>query len=322
MNTDLLYGGTSRTWISGRPARSHVLALVVAGLLLAAPGLAGAHQFSAWSTAVLEPGVNSGAADGCPIESPDGLRLFLASNRDPVGGASDTNDIYVAERLSVDSTFGAPVRLPSPVNSTAADFCPTPLSGKGLLFVSARAIPGACGAGDMYFTRDHPVRGWEAPVNLGCSATGAGPNSAGGEFSPSLVETNEGTLLYYSSPGAGGLQDLYISQMRADGTFAPGTPITELNTVGFNDQMPNVSRDGLEMVFASDRTGGAGAFDIYVTTRQTTADAWSTPVNLGSAVNTAGAETRPSLSGDRERLHFGRAGDIWISTRSQITGSD
>ena len=311
----------TRTTLRRRPL--HILTLLAAGLLLAAPGLVGAHQFTGWTTAVLEPGVSSAAADGCPIESPDGLRLFIASARDPVGGPTDTNDIYVAERLSIEASFGAPVRLPADtVNSTAADFCPTPLAGKGLLFVSARAIPGACGAGDMYFAREHPKRGWETPVNLGCSATGAGPNSAGGEFSPSLVETDAGTLLFFSSPGAGGLQDIYVSQMRPDGTFAPGAPVAGLNLAGANDQMPNVSRDGLEMVFASDRTGGAGAFDIYVSTRQSTADAWATPVNLGSAVNTAAGETRPSLSGDGERLHFGRAGDIWVSTRSQITGSD
>ena len=62
--------------------------------------------------------------------------------------------------------------------------------------------------------------------------------------------------------------------MRSDGTFAPGAPIAGLNLAGSQDQMPNVSRDGLEMVFASDRTGGAGMFDIYVSTRQSTADAW------------------------------------------------
>ena len=95
-----------------------------------------------------------------------------------------------------------------------------------------------------------------------CSAMGAGPNSAGGEFSPSRVETSEGTLLFFSSPDAGGLQDIYVSQMRSDGTFAPGAPIAGLNLAGSHDQMPNVSRDGLEMVFASDRTGGAGMFDI------------------------------------------------------------
>ena len=276
----------------------------------------GARQCSRWA-------INSPQADGCPIESPDGLSLFIASTRPgAVGGATDPNDIWVAKRTSKDAPFAAPQHLPAPVNSAAADFCPTPLSGKGLLFVSARAVTGACGAGDIYFTRNHPVRGWLTPSNLGCSATGAGPNSAGGEFSPSRVETNEGTLLFFSSPGAGGLQDIYVSQMRSDGTFAPGTAVAGLNTTGFNDQMPNVSRDGLEMVFASDRIGGAGLFDIYVSTRQSTADAWGAPVNLGPSVNTTAAETRPSLSGDGERLHFGRLGDIWVSTRSQITGSD
>lgn len=303
--------------------RRHLVAVIAATLMATAPGLVGGHQFSDWSAAVLEPGVNSAAADGCPIESPDGLRLFLASNREPVGDpTTDTNDIYVAERASVDEPFGAAVRLPAPVNSSAPDFCPTPLNGNRLLFVSARAIPGACGAGDMYVTRDHPVRGWETPVNLGCAATGAGPNTAGGEFSPSLVETAQGTVLFYSSPGVGGEQDIFVSHMRPDGTFAPGEPVVgpNLNLPDVNDQMPNVSRDGLEMVFVSDRGRPAGMFDIYVTTRPTTAHPWGTPEYL-EEVNLDAAETRPSLSGDGQRLHFGRGGQIWVSTRSQITGN-
>jgi hypothetical protein len=103
--------------------------------------------------------------------------------------------------------------------------------------------------------------------------------------------------------------------MRADGSFAPATLVAELSTAA-NDQMPNVSRDGLEIVFASDRTGGSGAMDIWSSTRATTSDAWSAPVNLGSNVNTTAAETRPSLSGDARRLHFGRLGDLWVSERS------
>jgi hypothetical protein len=290
-----------------------------AALLLAAPGLAVAKNFSDWGAASVVPNVNSGAADGCPIESPNGLRLFFASNRDPVGGAADTNDIWMASRQSEDAAFGAPVRLPAPVNSASADFCPTPLTADRLLFVSARAVAGACGAGDIYLTRNHPARGWEIPTNLGCSAAGAGPNSAGGEFSPSLVETAQGTFLYYSSPGAGGLQDIYVSAMQADGTFAPGTPVAGINTAS-TDQMPNVRRDGLEMVFVSDRHGAAGQLDVYVSTRASTSDAWGTPQQLGSTVNTAAPESRPSLSADGERLYFGRAGDIWVSTRVHQTG--
>ena len=288
-------------------------------MLVAAPAVVAAKHFSPWGSAGLEIGINSAQADGCPIESPDGLSLYFASNRDPVGGASDTNDIYVAHRESIDGTWSTPVRLPSPVNSAAADFCPTPLNGNWLLFVSARA--GGCGLGDMHITRNNPAHGWEAPVNLGCYPDG--PNFAGGEFSPSLVETDQGVLLYYSSSGTSPTddQDIYVSTMAADGTFGPGALVPELNTAA-HDQMPNVSRDGLEIVFATDRPGTAGGMDIYASTRGSTADAWSTPVNLGGSVNTSAPETRPSLSGDGERLHFGRLGEIYVSTRTKLTGSD
>ena len=82
-----------------------------------------------------------------------------------------------------------------------------------------------------------------------------------------------------------------------------------------NDQMPNVSRDGLEIVFVSDRPGGAGALDVYTATRTSVDAPWSAPVGVGGGVNTAAAESRPSLSGDGQRLHVGRLGDIWVSTR-------
>ena len=68
---------------------------------------------------------------------------------------------------------------------------------------------GGCGAGDIYRTRNHPVRGWLVPTHLGCQANGTGPNFAGGEFSPSIVETDAGTYLFYSSTGLDGLdQDI------------------------------------------------------------------------------------------------------------------
>jgi hypothetical protein len=294
-------------------------------LVLSMPGPVAAKHFSPWGPAVLEAAIiNSPQADGCPIESPDGLSLFIASTRPgAVGGATDPNDIWVAHRDSKAGTWSAPEHLPPPVNSAAADFCPTPLNGNWLLFVSTRVIPGvSCGAGDMYITRNNPAHGWETPLNLGCNATGAGPNFAGGEFSPSLVETSEGVKLYFSSTGLDGLdQDIYVSDMRSDGTFTPGTPVAELNTAA-NDQMPNVSRNGLEIVFASDRSSTPGVFDVYAAYRSSTSDAWSGLEKLGSEVNTAASETRPSLSGDGERLHFGRSGDIWVSTRTKITGSD
>lgn len=304
-------------------ARSILIGLVLIALALSAPGLVGAKRLSAWGPAVPESGINSPQADGCPIESPNGLELYIASTRPGnVGGAADPNDIWVAQRASTTSPWSPPVNLGAPVNSAAADFCPTPLNGNWLLFVSTRGGPGSCGLGDMYLTRNNPRHGWSPPANLGCAATGAGPNFAGGEFSPSLVETAEGVLLFFSSSGPDPAhdQDIYVSRQRADGSFAPATPVAELNTAA-HDQMPNVSRDGLEIVFSSTR-GGLGGQDVYTAHRASTADAWSAPVNLGSSVNTGGNETRASFSGDRERLHFGRDGDIYVSTRTKLTGRD
>ena len=41
----------------------------------------------------------------------------------------------------------------------------------------------------------------------------------------------------------------------------------------------------------------------------------SQPVNLGANVNTAGSETRSSISADRKRLYFGRDGEIFMAKR-------
>lgn len=294
------------------------LALGLAAALVPAPGAAEARQYGDWGAAAPVEAVNSESTEGCPIESPDGDSLFIMSTRGPGGD----QDIWVASRSSASGQFGTPQMLPEPINSDANDFCPTPLRGKSLLFVSNRGGTdaygtAACGGGDIYLSRLSPSTDtWAAPRNLGCLANG-GPNGPGTEFGPSLVETKAGTHLYFSSGGAPGTdtQDLYVSRRHSDGSFGPREPVAELNIADKDDMMPNVRKDGLEMVFASTRLGGHGGFDIWSSTRGSVFDAWSPPVNLGSAVNEFGSETRPSLSWDGKRLYFGRGGEIYVSTR-------
>jgi hypothetical protein len=292
-----------------------ILTLAAATAIVAMlPAVATAKTHGPWGAASLEVGVNSARADGCPMETVDGLTLFFASTRPgAVGGDTDPNDIWKISRPAIDAAWGQAVHLPAPVNSSAADFCPTPLPGNRLFFVSARGGPGSCGAGDIFRTRKQPVKGWLQPTNLGCVADGTGPNFGGGEFSPSVFEVDGVTYLYFSSTGLGSDQDIYVSRQRADGSFSAPTAVADLNT-GSADQMPNVRRDGLEIVFVSDRPGGEGGLDIYTATRATATSAWSTPVAVAE-VNNEGSESRPSLSGDGKRLHFGRGGDIWVSTR-------
>lgn len=63
---------------------------------------------------------------------------------------------------------------------------------------------------------------------------------------------------------------------------------------------------GLEIVFDSNRSDTLGGQDLYSATRESIDDPWSTPVNLGTLVNTAANETRGSFWRG-ETLYFGRS---------------
>src|SRR2546422_4382362 len=76
-----------------------------------------------------------------------------------------------------------------------------------------------------------------------------------------------------------------------------------INTT-FNEQGPTLSNDELSLYFGSDRPGGIGGFDIWVSQRACKDCPWEAPLNLGPAVNTASDETGPGLSVDGHLLFF------------------
>jgi WD40-like Beta Propeller Repeat len=304
--------------------RVALLAALVGALALVAA--AQAANFSAWGTAQKIDEINGNNSelntpfqDGCPIQSPDGLSLYQASNRP---GGEGGLDIWVSHRESTADPWGAPENLRQPVNSAADDFCPTPVAGGGLFFVSREALPGSCGLGDIYFTRKHSVRGWTEPRNLGCAP--AGPNTALDEQGPSYVENDDDGFLFFSSSSGAVPGDIHKSPRLGDGWhFGGSTAVAGLNDAAANDIQPNVRKDGLEVVFSSNRAGGLGAQDIWASTRDSFSAPWSAPVNLGTAINTVAAESRPSLAKNARQLLFGRSpgpegiGDIYLSTRSK-----
>ena len=292
---------------------------------------ASAMHFGPWETAVKIdeiPGwsseLNTAFLDGCPIQAPDGLSLYMASNRP---GGQGLLDIWVARRESRHAPFDAPENLGEPVNSAADDFCPTPVRGGGLFFVSREALPGSCGLGDIYFTRFHRNHGWREPTRLACAPDG--PNSALDEQGPSYFEAGGDAFLYYSRSSGTVPGDIYVSEQLAGGTFGPGSPVASLNSAS-NDIQPNVRKDGREVVFSSNHAypGAFGGQDIYTATRSHVSDPWSVPINVGDGVNTVNGESRPSFSWHAKTLFFGRApgpegmSDIYRSTRVKVRGRD
>jgi outer membrane protein OmpA-like peptidoglycan-associated protein/tetratricopeptide (TPR) repeat protein len=117
--------------------------------------------------------------------------------------------------------------------------------------------------------------------------------------------------------------DIYVSDM-IDGEWKPYRKVPNINHPVYWDSQPSVSADGNTLYFASDRPGGYGGTDIYVSYRNPKTGEWSVPQNLGPKINTPGHERTPFIHSDSETLyfssdgHFGFGGfDIFYSRKNE-----
>lgn len=164
---------------------------------------------------------------------------------------------------------------------------------------------------------DLPITGGPTGARVFRNPTHLGPivNSSANECDPHI--SADGLLLYFLSrrPGGLGEADIWVTARQTeDGPW--GTPVNlgaPINTPAF-EGAPCTSADGLELYFASDRSGGSRDLDIWVAKRNTKDGPWGAPVSLGPRVNTSGvAENGPSISGDGLELYFSEA--IWSNAR-------
>ena len=309
--------------------------LLAAGLwgFLIIPQGAAAQQFSEWSAPVnLGPTINSGANNQHPAISRNGLSLYFSSDR---AGTFGKLDIWVSQRASLEDAWGTPQNLGPNINTTGNDLAPnfTP-DGHWMYFHSDR--PGGCGpagTSDLYVSRRKDKTddfGWEPAENLGCVI-----NSIYNDAGPTFFEDEEldVTLLYFTSArpalSGGGDFDIYVSTLQPDGTWGTGVFVPELSSP-FRDTRTTIRKDGLEMIISSGRPGGIGSEDLWVSTRATTADKWSIPVNLGAAVNSTFFDGAPALSRDAKTLYFfserpspfGNKRDLYVTTRTRLHDTD
>jgi hypothetical protein len=291
--------------------------------------------FGPWSTPInLGSVVNSGSDDTHPAISKNGLSLYISSARP--GGVNDGNgilEIWVSKRASLDAPWETPINLGPVINSkgpsgsvantASPNFSP---DGHQMFFHSPR--PGGCGAADLYVSRrtnKHDDFGWQEPINLGCEI-----NSQYFDNGPTYFEDEETGIIsmYFNSTRlpAGDINHahIYVSTLDNDGSFGPAVLVPELSSTS-NEGRTAIRRDGLEMFLSSRRPGGVGDNDIWVSTRETTADPWSTPVNLGAPVNSPYDDGGAALSWDGTTMYIfstrpgGFGGrDLYVTTRRKL----
>ncbi|HBB26076.1 MAG TPA: hypothetical protein DCZ59_07390 [Bacteroidetes bacterium] len=132
--------------------------------------------------------------------------------------------------------------------------------GQSMIFSATNHDVKGAGRTDLYIAQRRSGK-WRDIGPLGSSV-----NSSSYDAQPSL--SSDGRTLYFVSdrPGGQGATDIYTSVW--DGTeWSIATPVAGLNTAS-GEMSPVIAPDGRTLYFASDRSGGAGGYDIYVATVQ------------------------------------------------------
>jgi hypothetical protein len=240
---------------------------------------------------VFAEGLFSGIISAGMTFTPDGTTLYLGS----IGNnKSDAAGLEILTSKLENGTWTPPVvaGFSKSYGGRIHDFGPhiSP-DGLKLFFVSGRPISGTAIKDDDIWVMDKTENGWSEPRNLGYPV-----NTSNQEYMPSV--TRDGTL-YFSLLG-----DLYSSRLTA-GKYSPpvklGYPI---NVPTYDENGPFITPDGNLLLFTSDRPGGFGGYDLYVSTKIN--EVWSAPKNLGSKVNSVLWDRAPTLSPDGKTLFFNR----------------
>lgn len=216
------------------------------------------------------------------------------------------------------------INLGPKVNSPFSDFGPViSADGNFLYFTSDR--PGGLGGQDFWVSER--VDGvWQAAQNLGA------PVNTPADEGPDAFSVTEDALYFTACnrpDGLGGC-DIYITRKTKDGWSAPLNLGKPINTAA-NEVNASIDATGTILVFASDRPGGLGDYDLYISRRAKNPIGvmpllpehfrWGAPENLGPAVNSPQWEGVGFILADGKHLYFsstGRGGfgkaDIFRST--------
>ena len=213
------------------------------------------------------------------------------------------------ELNSAPEKLKAPVRMADGINSKEPEYLPMlDPTGRKLYFTSDRkgGISSEM-ADDADFDEDlffiEKINGtWNAP-QLMPEPINTTSNDGAASFSA------DGQMMVYGAcereDGVGGC-DLYISYLEGNQWSKPVNMGDVVNSEVW-DVHSSISYDGNKIIFVSNRSGGYGSSDLYVTERNVFGD-WGIPTNLGSIVNTPFEEQSPFLSQDGKTLYFSSYG--------------
>lgn len=160
--------------------------------------------------------------------------------------------------------------------------------GNTLVYTERRGIVNA-----IYCSRKQNGK-WQPPVDITSQL-------AGGEDCSSCSLNSDGTELYlYKTDNYDGA--IYTSSYK-NGSWTPATRLNKNINTKYYESHAAISADGKKLYFTSNREGGIGNLDIYVSEKDGTGD-WGPAVNLGSVINTPFNEDTPFITYNDSVIYF------------------
>jgi hypothetical protein len=166
--------------------------------------------------------------------------------------------------------------------------------GNSIVYTERRGMVNAI----LYSRKERGV--WQSPIEI------TDMIKAGEDCSSCSLNKDGTELFLYKNDGYDG--NIYSSTL-VNGTW---TPIKKLNkniNTKFYEAHASISSDGKKLYFSSNRDGGAGSLDIYVSEKDATGD-WGPAVNLGNTINTPYNEDTPFITDNDSVLYFSSEGHI------------
>lgn len=201
-----------------------------------------------------------------------------------------------------------PINLGDSINTADLEYFPTlTIDGKQMIFT--RRI----GMNEDFYVSNKIEGGWSKAVPL--------PGNINSETFNEGAETisQDGRWLIFTGcnfPNGFGSCDLYISYLTKNGWSKPQNLGQTINTE-FWESTPSLSPDKRALYFSSNRPGGYGGKDIWVSYRDEQGN-WGKPQNLGPEINTSEDESTPFIHADNQTLYFNSNGHPGYSEKPDL----
>ncbi len=160
---------------------------------------------------------------------------------------------------------------------------------------------------------------WSTAVNMGPTI-----NTASHDASVGLSPDGQELFVYRATPANGG--DLYVSNLTGTVWSEPKPLGNNINTSAWEPSASTTSDENI-LFFTSNRKGGYGGRDIYMSRKQPNGE-FGPAVNLGPKINTKFDEDCPFIHPDGKTLYFSSKGhksmggfDIFHTTIDLATGN-